>query len=222
MEMGDTEGAVKELENAFHNGDIRAGWKLARMYADGNKVPQDRLRAFEIFQAIVESQHGAVPAGQSKSFVADALVMMGRYYLTGISNSSIKADPVRAFNQFNYAALNYASADGQYYLARAYLDGEGTPKNPALAVKWLFEAAKKEKFEAQAELGRLLVQGVGQVLPRDVPDGLKWMKIAAETAPQGAPWIQALYDSAWKQATEDDRSAAMVLIEKWRARGAHP
>jgi exopolysaccharide production negative regulator len=222
MEMGDTEGAVKELENAFRNGNIRAGWKLARMYADGEKVPQDRFRAFEIFHAIVESQHGAVPAGKSKSFVADALVTMGRDYLTGIPNSAIKAEPVRAFDQFYQAALNYASADGQYHLARAYLDGQGTARNPALAVKWLFEAANKENFEAQAELGRLLVKGFGPAMPQDIPRGLAWLKIAVETAPKGTYWIQALYDSAWKQATEDERSAAMVYVEKWRARGPRP
>jgi TPR repeat protein len=222
MEMGDTEGAVKELENAFRNGNIRAGWKLARMYADGEKVPLDRLRAFEIFHAIVVSQHGAVPVGKSKSFVADALVTMGRYYLTGIPNSSVKAEPVRAFEQFYQAALNYASPDGQYQLARAYLDGQGTQKNPTLAVKWLFEAANKENFEAQADLGRLLVMGFGEAMPRDIPQGLARLKIAAEMAPQGTTRIQAQFDSAWKQATEDERSAAMVYIEKWRSRGPRP
>jgi TPR repeat protein len=217
---GDTEGAVKILENAFRNGDIVAGCKLARNYAYGlDGVRKDQARAFEIFQAVVESQHGSVPAGQSKSFVADALVTMGRYYLTGIPNSAIRAEPARAFNQFYQASVNYASPDAQYLLARAYMDGQGTPKNPALAVKWLFEAAKKENFEAQADVGRLLVKG--QVLPLDVPTGLMWLKRAVEAAPQAAaPGIQALYDSAWKQATENERSEALVLIEKWRLRGA--
>jgi hypothetical protein len=219
IERGDTEGAVKVLENAFRSGDVRAGWRLARDYADGkNGVAKDQVRAFEIFKAIIESQRGAVPTGPSAGFVADALVTMGLYYLTGIPNSAIKADPVRAFDKFNDAAINFADADGQYHLARAYLDGQGVPKNPALASKWFYEAAKKGQSEAQAEFGRLLVQGVGQVIPRDIPQGLMWLKIAVETAPQGVPWMQALYDSAWKQATEDERSAALVYFEKWKLR----
>jgi uncharacterized protein len=221
---GDTEEAVKILDNAFHNGDIVAGWKLASNYAYGTDgVRKDSARAFDIFQAIVASQHGTVPAGQSKSFVADALVMMGRYYLTGIPNSSVKAEPAHAFTQFYQASVNYASADGQYLLGRAYMEGLGTPKNPALAVKWLYEAAKKENFEAQAEIGRLLVKGFAPVLLQDVPHGLAWLKIAVETAPQGAaPGIQALYESAAKQATENERSAAMVLVEQWKLQGARP
>jgi TPR repeat protein len=219
---GDTVEAVKILENAFRNGDIVAGCKLARNYAYGlDGVRKDPARAFEIFQEVVDSQHGSVPAGQSKSFVADALVTMGRYYLTGIPNSPIKAEPTRAFHQFYQAALNYASPEAQYLLARAYMDGQGTPKNPALAVKWFFEAANKENFEAQAEIGRLLVKG--QVLPPNVPNGLMWLRRAVDAAPQAAaPGIQALYESAWKQATENERSSAQVLIEKWKLQGARP
>jgi TPR repeat protein len=219
---GDPEGAVKILDNAFHNGDIVAGCKLARNYAYGlDGVRRDPAHAFEIFQAVVDSQHGSVPAGQSKSFVADALVTMGRYYLTGIPNSPVKAEPTRAFHQFYQAALNYASPEAQFLLARAYMDGQGTPKNPALAVKWFFEAANKEHFEAQAEIGRMLIKG--QVLPPDIPNGLMWLRRAVDAAPQAAaPGIQALYESAWKQATENERSSAQVLIEKWKLQGARP
>jgi uncharacterized protein len=143
-------------------------------------------------------------------------VRMGRYYLSGIPNSNIKADPVRAFNKFNAAAINYAYADGQYLVARAYLDGQGVAKNPSLALKWLHLAANKGQYEAYAELGRLMIQG--QVMHRDVPKGLMWLKIAVETAPQGAAGIQALYDAAWKQATEEERSEAAVLFEQWKSR----
>jgi hypothetical protein len=220
----DINGGVKTLENAFRSGDVLAGWKLGCMYAYGlDGVQKDPARAFEIFRAIVESQRGAVPAGRSKSFIADAMVMIGRYYLTGIPNSSIEADPVRAFAQFNAAAINYGSAEGQYLLGLAYLDGQGTDKNPALALKWFFEAAGKDHFEAQALVGRLLVQGIDQVIPRDVPLGLMWLKIAAHTAPKGGPfWIEEWSDSAWTHATESERAAAMILIEKRMARGASP
>jgi TPR repeat protein len=220
MQAGDTEGAVKELESAFRNkGNIRAGWKLGRMYADGDGVPQDRIRAFEIFRVIVESQRGEVPSGPSARFIANAMVTMGLYHSTGIPNSHIKVDLVRAFDAFHDAAINYADADGQYHLALAYRDGQGVVKNPALASKWFYQAAIKGQYEAQAEFGRLLVQGFGQAIPRDVAKGLVWLKIALETAPQGAPGIQELYSSAWKQATDRERSDAEVLFEQWKKRG---
>jgi TPR repeat protein len=218
----DVEGAVRILEKAFRDGDVSAGWRVAHNYADGlNGVRKDPARAFEIFQAIVESQHGSIPAGPSKIFVADALVKMGRYYLTGIPNSPIQAEPTRAFHQFYQAAINYASPEAQYLLARAYMDGQGTPKNPALAVKWFFEAANKDNFEAQAAVGLLLAIGFAPFLEQDVPRGLMWLKRAMETAPQAAePAIKEMYDTIWKRATERERIAAMELIEKRRHQDA--
>jgi TPR repeat protein len=221
MQMGDTEGAVKELENAYRNGNISAGWKLGRMYADGDGVPQDRKRASEYFRKIVEIPPEEV-RGPSARFVASAWVAMGQYYQTGIANTDIKPDPVRAHQNFMYAAVNFADADAQYYLARTFLEGQGVAKDVKQAAKWMYQAAMKDQYEAQAKFGSMLF--LGQGVPHDAANGLKWLEIARYTAPMGAPGILEVYNSAWKQATEEERAAALVLFEQWKrsrlARGA--
>jgi TPR repeat protein len=221
VERFDTEAAVKLLEDLFRNGDVMAGWKLGHIYADGDDgVPQDHVRAFEIFHAIVERHRSAVPVGPTARFVANAAVTMGLYHLTGIPNSPIEADAARAFDLFRYAAIDLADADGQYHLARAYLYGLGTPTDLRLAARWLQQAAVKGQVEARAELGRLLFRGAPQIVARDIPQGLTWLKIAADAAPRGGlSWIQDWSDSAWKHASEDERSAALILIEQWEQRG---
>jgi uncharacterized protein len=213
MQDGDVEGAVKEAENAFRNGNVSAGWKLGRMYADGDRVPQDRKRAFDYFRRIAEIQPDEVK-GQSAHFVAGAWVAMGLYYQIGIPNSDVKFDPVRAHQNFLYAAINYADADAQYHLARTFLDGQGIAKDAKQAAKWMYEAAQKDQYEAQAKFGSMLFQG--QVVPRDAAKGLMWLEIAKNTAPKGAPGILELYNFAWKQATEEERAAAAVYVEKWK------
>ena len=55
--------------------------------------------------------------------VANAFVALGRYYLTGIPNSTIKSDSTRARQMFSYAASYFGDADAQYELGRLYLDG---------------------------------------------------------------------------------------------------
>jgi TPR repeat protein len=212
MQLGDTEGALKELEAAFRNGNVSAGWKLGRMYADGDGVPQDRKRASEYFRKIIEIPEEA--RGPSARFVAYAWVAMGLYYQTGIPNSDIKPDPVRAYQNFNYAAVNFADADAQYFLARAYLDGQGVAKDAKQAAKWMYQAATKDQYEAQAKFGSMLF--LGQAVPRDAAKGLMWLEIAKYTAPKGAPGIQELYSSAWKQATDEERAAALVYFEQWK------
>jgi TPR repeat protein len=214
MQIGDTEGAVKELENALRNGNVSAGWKLGRMYADGvDGVPQDRKRAFDYFHMIAEVPPEEV-RGPSARFVAGAWVAMGLYYQTGIANTDIKPDLVRAHQNFAYAAVNFADADAQYYLARTFLEGQGVAKDAKQAAKWMYQAAMKDQFEAQAKFGSMLF--LGQGVPHDAAKGLMWLEIARYTAPKGAPGILELYTSAWKQATDDERAKALVYFEQWK------
>jgi uncharacterized protein len=215
MQIGDVEGAIKELENAFRNGNVTAGWKLGRMYADGDGVPQDRRRAIEYFRKITEIPPEDV-RGPSARFVASAWVQLGLYYQTGVPNTDIKADPVHAHQIFMYAAVNFADADAQYYLARTYLDGQGVAKDPKQAARWMYQAATKDQYDAQAKFGSMLFQGQGQVVPRDPAKGLMWLEVARYTAPKGAPGILDVYNSAWKQATEEERAAALVYFEQWK------
>jgi TPR repeat protein len=218
LESGDTEGAVQALETAFRNGNVVAGWKLGRMYADGDTlmhVVQDRRRAFDYFHAI--AARGDDVTGASARFVAGAWVAIGQYHQSGIPNSDIKPDLIRAHLDFQHAAVNFADADAQYYLARTFLDGQGVAKDQRQGVRWLYLAALKDQYEAQAKWGSLLLTGLGQVVQRDVPRGLMWLEIARYKAPKGAPGIEELYNAAWKQATEDERAKASLLFEQWRS-----
>jgi uncharacterized protein len=216
---GDTEGAVKALERAFRNGDVGAGWELGRMYADGDGVKQDDLRAFEYFRAVAENQRNEDATGRRAAFVARAYVSLGLYYLNGIGNSNIKPDPVRAQQTFIYAATNFGDPDAQYQLGRAYLDGQGVAKDPKQAARWLYLAAMKGQYEAQAMFGSLLFKG--QVVARDGAKGLMWLKLAVDSAPSGAPGIKEVYTAAWKQATDDERAAALVHLEHWKEHSGH-
>ena len=98
-----------------------AQWKLGRMYADGDGVTQDDLRAFEYFSRIANAHAEDSPSAPQATIVANAFVALGRYYLNGIPNSKIKADPDRAREMFSYAASYFGNADAQYDLARLYL-----------------------------------------------------------------------------------------------------
>src|ERR1700741_2764243 len=72
LKVGETDKAVTSLQYAAENGYALAQWKLGRMYADGDGVPHDDLRAFEYFRSIVKS-HGEDSAREPQArFVANA------------------------------------------------------------------------------------------------------------------------------------------------------
>jgi uncharacterized protein len=211
LRAGDTNGGVRALEYAAANGHPIAQWKLGRMYAEGDGVTRDNLRAFEYFRGIADAHAEDSPSAPQARFIANAFVALGSYYLTGIPNTVVKPDTLRAREMFAYAASYFGDPDAQYHLGRLYLDGVGTAKEPKLAARWLGLAANKGHFQAQAVLGAMLFKG--DALPRQGALGLMWLTLASDAAPQEA-WIKELYDAAFKQASDSERQLALVYIER--------
>ena len=210
---GEREKAVTSLEYAAENGHALAQWKLGRMYAEGDGVPRNDLRAFEYFRSIADSHADDNPATPQSRFVANAFVALGHYYLDGIPKTAIKRDPVRARQMFSYAASYFGDPDAQYYLGRLYLDGVGLPSDPKQASRWLGLSAQKGQTQAQATLGAMLF--AGEHIPRQAARGLMWLTLAKDSAPPDQTWIGKLYDSAFQQATEDEKALAKIYLTRW-------
>src|SRR6185437_6219760 len=103
------ESSLTSLQYAAEGGHPIAQWKLGRMYADGDGVTQDDLRAFEYFSRIANAHAEDSPSAPQAVIVANAFVALGRYYLSGIPNSKIKSDPDRAREMFSYAASYFGN-----------------------------------------------------------------------------------------------------------------
>lgn len=213
LKTGETAKAVSSLQYAADKGHALAQWKLGRMYAEGDGVPRNDLRAFEYFRSIADSHADDSPDMPQARFVANAFVQLGNYYLEGIRNSSVRADPDRAREMYSYAASYFGDADAQYSLARLYLDGSGGPKDARQAVRWLSLAANKGQYRAQALLGDLLFKGEG--VPRQAARGLMWLTLARDNATSEDGWIVALHEAASRQATDDERSLALAYLERF-------
>jgi hypothetical protein len=210
---GDKTGAVKALEYAAQQGHALARWKLGRMYADGDGVPQDDLKAFEHFSRIADENADESPDAPNARFVASAFVALGSYYLEGIPQTYVKPNADRAREMFQYAATYFGDPDAQYNLARMHMDGVGGGKDPRQAMRWLNLAAEKGHVQAQALLGQMLFTGQGGVRQR--ARGLMWLTIARDAAvPDRDAWVLDLYNKAFAEAADTDRQAALAFLEQ--------
>jgi TPR repeat protein len=212
LRNGDIKAGLASLEYAASRGHVVAQWKLGRMYAEGSQVKRDDYRAFRMFQDIADARADDSVGTAQAPFVANALVSLGVYYAEGIANSPVKADPYRAREMFAYAASYFGDADAQYQLGRMYFDGKGGDRDPRQAARWLTLAANKGQPHAQALLGVMLFKGEG--VPRNVARGLMWLTLARDAAPQDKR-IADLHAAASYQASDDQRSLALTLIESW-------
>jgi len=201
--------ALEDLQRDAAKGHVAPMWWLARMYAAGEGVPQDDHRAFLYFLQIANANAEIPKEDPRARFVASAFVAVGQYYLDGIPNV-MKPDPGQARQIFEYAASYFGDADGQYRLGRLHLEGTGTPKDPKLASRWLNLAAEKGQPRAEATLGWLLYKG--DSVQRNPATGLMWITLAHDAAPSDK-WISDVYDAAFKQATQEDRTKALQQLE---------
>jgi hypothetical protein len=209
---GKTDQAVTSLEYAAEQGAPGALWKLGRMYADGDGVSQNKLRAFEYFKNLTKAHADDPPGTPQARFVASAFVSLGHFYLEGIPDSAVKADPVVAREMFHYAASYFGDPEAQYYLGRIFLNGTGTAKDGRAAARWFRLAADKGHRSAQAMLGSMLFKGQG--ISRQSAMGLAWLAIAKEGASADEAWIAEMYKSAYSQASQDERALAYRYLEE--------
>jgi TPR repeat protein len=211
---GDQVGAVRALEYAASHGHLTAQYKLGRMYAGGEGVPTNDLKAFEYFSKIADENADAIPGTADGRLVGSAFVALGNYFADGIKGSYVKPNADRAFDMFHYAASYFGDPDGQYNLARLYMKGQGTNRDARQAARWMKLAAEKGHAPARAAFGEMLIRG-GEGVPRQPVLGLMWLAMAREGAdPSREAWIIERHDLAFSAASAADRSAALALVER--------
>jgi TPR repeat protein len=213
LKLGEKAKAITSLQYAAEQGHALAQWKLGRMYAEGDGVPRNDLRAFEYFRRIADSHAEDAPDLPQARFVANAFVQLGHYYLDGIPNSAVKADPARAREMYSYAASYFGDADAQYSLGKLLLKGRGGAQEPRQAVRWLWLAANKGQCQAQALLGSILFKG--EITPRQAARGLMWLTLARENCATVDAWIKDAQEAANRQANNDERSMALLYLERY-------
>lgn len=215
---GDKLEAVSRLEAAAAQGHAPSQWQLGKMYAHGDGVQRDQLKAFEYFRAVANGHAEDSPRSPLARFVSDSFVELGNFFREGIPNSRVVRNLNEAANLFTYAATYFGDAEAQYQLARMYLDDDGPERNPRRAMRWLLLSAKKNHAEAQAQLGRLLLTGDEDVKPQTV-HGLMWLEIARRNAgPKPAKGFDEGRGAVAAGITPQQRARAADMADSFLAR----
>lgn len=183
---GDKATAAEALDFAAKKGIPGAQWKLASMYADGDGVSRDDMKAFQLFsQLAAQGSDDDATAEQAAPFVSNAYVRLGTYYQEGIPNSKVKPDFSRARQAFTYAASFFGNADAQLSLARLYYNGEGGDRDLVQAAKWANLSADKGNVKARSLAVQVCIE-----LAQDYLDG----KGETQSAREAARWARQAAD----------------------------
>jgi hypothetical protein len=212
LRAGDAKSSVQALTYAAEGGEALARWKLGNMYANGEVVPRDDAMAYKYFEELVDDYDEDDLDRRDIGAISNAFVAVGIYNLTGIPNTDLTPDPVRAHDMFQFAATHFGDPEAEYRLGRMCIEGAaGLGKDNMRAARWLQLAADKGHHGAQALLGHLLFTGDG--VPSQRARGLMWLWIAKSGAkgPKDS-WIHELQAKDFSLASDDDREVSAAYI----------
>jgi TPR repeat protein len=222
IRAGDPKCSVQALTYAAEGGEPLARWTLGNMYATGDVLPRDEVRAYKYFEQVVDSYNEDDLDNHDIAAISRAFVAVGEYNLSGIPNSEIKPDPERALDMFQFAATNFGDPQAQYELGRMYMEGAaGLTKDKMRAARWFGLAAEKGYAGAQALLGHLLFQGDG--VPRQRGRGLMLLSLAKDGANGSKDlWIRDLHAKDYAAASDEDREAGAAYLSSHGMRDLAP
>ncbi|ORE98260.1 tetratricopeptide repeat protein [Aurantimonas sp. 22II-16-19i] len=214
-QRGEKLEAFEALRYAADKGHPGARWKLGRMYAEGDGVPENDYEAFKIFEQIVRDQEDENGSYSNAAYVASAVVALADYLRLGIADSPVTADLPRARQFYFHAASFFGDAEAQFELGRMLLYGEGGRANPRQAARWLNLAAEKGHVGAKALLGYLLFDGKKISLRPEPVRGLAMLTLALRQAgASDQQWIRPLQEETFSVASEDVRREALARADE--------
>ena len=158
---GDYEGAFEQWQALAREGDSRAQYRLAQMFANGVGVEKDDRAALRWYRQAADQ--GSVAARSELAL----MYSLGR---------GVRQDHSRAAYWYGLLAED-GRVPAQYLLAGMYREGKGMAQDLARAVHWYRQAAEAGHVGAQAKLGEMYLYGHG--VDEDPAQARKWFDRAA-------------------------------------------
>jgi hypothetical protein len=126
-----------------------------------------------------------------------------------------KGDYFRALSELKPEAEN-GNALAQVQVAGIYQYGMVGAANYGEALKWYRKAAAKANPDAMLGLG--VMYELGQGVPKDRVESVKWLSLAAKYFPQGPDRNKILtaIETMKKEMSDDQLDMAQHLIDTWK------
>ncbi len=195
-DRGDYATALRELGPLVEQGDASAQFSLGVMYYNGQGVPQDYVKAAELFRKV---GFGLISG--------DPLYLLGFMYYNG---QGVPQDFVKAADWYQSAAYQLGHAQAQYELGLMYYKGLGVLMDHDKAFRLFRKAARQGQTDAPYHLGYIYETGKGA--PQDSAQAYAWYNISAA---QGYAAAVSQRDSVAAKMTPSQLEQAQQLSREY-------
>ena len=209
--------ALPALTCASQGGSFLGQYHLARLFADSASTYTDHRQAYELYRGIVEEHAATIDVDDDgrAPYVGQALTAYAGYWLHGLPEIGLRANPAQAAFFLQQAATFFRNHDAQFELAKLYLKGDGVREDHKRALNWLSVLTQEGHASAQAFLADLLWRG--KIVPKDEQRALALITVAVENSPPHERiWIETIYQSIFCGTTVDLRRQTGPLVDSFR------
>lgn len=210
--------ALPALEFAAERENLSAKLWLARIYSGAVKgLParqRSNLKAFRYYQQIAERLREVKAYDRAAPIASEAFIALAEYYKNGLAEAGIKSNSEEAVRLYRHAVYNFQNPVAEYLFAKAFINGNGIPKNAKRGSIWLMSSAKKNYAPAQAVLGKMFWDGSN--VKKSKAQGLALLRIAVNNINDSSmEWIRGQYDRLLASAEPQVRMRADMFVESW-------
>ncbi|RLN90898.1 hypothetical protein BBJ28_00000329 [Nothophytophthora sp. Chile5] len=191
--------AYHYFERAAQAGDTGSQSAVAGMLLKGEGAAQDNATAIEWYGKAAEKNH------------TRALNGLGFIHFHG--SGGVSENKSLALEYFERAAANEEDGDSVFNAGYCHATGLGTAVNVTRAMQFYDVAVKMfGHFDAIFEMGKIYMEGVSGIIPRDSGRALPYLKAAAE----GGQWGSTMR-KAFDLYVNGEFERAVVLYHEARA-----
>jgi TPR repeat protein len=180
---------------ASEMGSAWGAYNVARMHERGIGVYQNSTEALRWYLKVASMQDPDLP-NQWSDLRSEAGAVTGASFRIGdmyAAGNDVPEDKNEAEKWYQRgadmasagAAAGWLTAD--VYLANAYLQSKGVPKDYSEAMYWMKDAAEHGNRQAQANLGSMYRDGQGT--PQSYGEAMYWYRKAADRGSPVAQWM---------------------------------
>lgn len=191
--------ALKNFELAARSGSDEALLFLGEMREKGQGAPRDVFLACEYYRRAAAQK---VP-GSSRALSACLW--------------DLHEGDVRSFLPYLEAAAADGDVESIRRLMAVYSDDESGTRNDRELVRWVTAGAKLGMMDCLYRLGDLYMQGMRDILDRDIGLGIKYLGLAMQKGSSPAAWSLASF-----YAQSGKHREACGIYEKFAASGDYP
>ncbi|GMF29040.1 unnamed protein product [Phytophthora fragariaefolia] len=193
--------AYNYFNRAAHAGDVDSQSAVAGMLLKGEGTAQDNVTAIKWYEKAAERNH------------TRALNGLGFIHFHG--SGGVPENKSLALQYFERAAENQEDGDSVFNAGYCHAMGLGTNANISRAMNFYDVAARKfGHFDAIFEMGKLLMIGVEDMLPRNSKKALQYLKAASD----GGQWGRVVRNG-FDLYTNGEFERAAVLYHEARELG---